>query len=583
MKGLFTTKTAALKATIIDSSKIEAKKIILDGQNLKDSLDNLEQIITELEIKRPKISNVSFKFGEIKNGSIEKLSFVDGEIVANVDAKFHLIQMTIDGERISSPILKTENGWVVRVHEVDASEEDISFLYPTLTDDSEFSLLFVSSGDDIDAEGGEGGGLCGCEPFELTAEAVQAVVPMAFGAWTEAPYQDGNTGNVAIGDAAESYRNAVALGYKAKAYNQAVAIGSNTKTGQCGVAIGLGAQGEFNYGTTIGHGAQGNGACSVSLGYYAGAINPDAGNAITIGTLAKGASANAITLGPSFTETTDKGNVTHTCTTEGTGSITIGAGANTLNTTTADGSVTESSNAVTIGCKAENKGADSVVIGAQAKVSGAGGVAIGAKAQAEMQNDIAIGNNSHSKGNTTLAAGVGATVEAHCGTALGAYSSALSQDSLSVGREAQVERNSPWSTAIGYHARVSDQGVVVLATRSGISDNKKTQIYFAGAGTDLANQYYNGEAFMGYVVTDQASMGGVNVLACGTRRLSELFPDNSLTQPAKLDENGEWVMPKVFHPSDLDLPVEEPIEPEEYQPLPVYPIVEPEIEEYIQE
>jgi hypothetical protein len=44
-----------------------------------------------LEIKRPKISNVSFKFGEIKNGSIEKVSFVDGEIVVNVDTKFHLI------------------------------------------------------------------------------------------------------------------------------------------------------------------------------------------------------------------------------------------------------------------------------------------------------------------------------------------------------------------------------------------------------------------------------------------------------------------------------------------------------------
>ena len=42
MKGLFTTKTAALRATIIDSNKIEAKKINLNGQNLKDSLDNLE-------------------------------------------------------------------------------------------------------------------------------------------------------------------------------------------------------------------------------------------------------------------------------------------------------------------------------------------------------------------------------------------------------------------------------------------------------------------------------------------------------------------------------------------------------------
>ena len=45
------------------------------------------------------------------------------------------------------------------------------------------------------------------------------------------------------------------------------------------------------------------------------------------------------------------------------------------------------------------------------------------------------------------------------------------------------------------------------------------------------------------------------------------------------DDHGEWVMPKVFHPSDLDLPTEEPSEPEEYQPLPVWPIVEPEVPE----
>ena len=537
-----------------------------------------------MEIKRPKISNVSFKFGEIKNGSIEKLSFVDGEIVANVDTKFHLIQMTIDGERISSPILKTENGWVVRVHEVDASEEDISFLYPTLTDDSEFSLLFVSSGDDIDAEGGEGGGLCGCEPFELTAEAVQSVVPMAWNE-TSVTFGEGSTNpgrNTIIGAKITGWSERNTL-VGEESYSQSgwgTAVGYKARTGYNGSSVGSDAQSAGNESVAIGCASRANYHPSMAIGSSA-AASASYGTAIGWHVTAK--SPNALTIGSQFYETTPDGNVPNYCSTEGTGSITIGAGANTLNTTTADGSVTESSNAVTIGCKAENKGADAVVIGAQAKVSGAGGVAIGAKAQAEKQNDIAIGNNSHSKGNTTLAAGVGATVEAHGGTALGAYSSALSQDSLSVGRAAQVERNSPWSTAIGYHARVSDQGVVVLATRSGISDNKKTQIYFAGAGTDLANQYYNGEAFMGYVVTDQASMGGVNVLACGTRRLSELFPDNSLTQPAKLDENGEWVMPKVFHPSDLDLPVEEPIEPEEYQPLPVYPIVEPEFEEYIQE
>lgn len=118
---------------------------------------------------------------------------------------------------------------------------------------------------------------------------------------------------------------------------------------------------------------------------------------------------------------------------------------------------------------------------------------------------------------------------------------------------------------------------------------RKTQLYFSGANTPLANEYYNGEAFMGYTVTDKDN----TVLACGTRRLSELFTDNTLTQPASIDENGEWVQPKVFHPSDLDLPrEEEPTEepedvtvnipetvlpePEPYTPLPVYTIVEPE-------
>jgi hypothetical protein len=156
---------------------------------------------------------------------------------------------------------------------------------------------------------------------------------------------------------------------------------------------------------------------------------------------------------------------------------------------------------------------------------------------------------------------------------VGAYNEAR-DESVAVGYAAKALGAT--SIAIGRRASTSDIGTAVIAVMDAISQNyaTKTQLYFCCANTPLANEYYSGEAFMGYTVTDKSN----NVLACGTRRLSELFPDNSLTQPASLDEHGEWVMPKVFHPSDLDMPVEEPSEPEEYTPLPVWPIVEPEIE-----
>ena len=125
--------------------------------------------------------------------------------------------------------------------------------------------------------------------------------------------------------------------------------------------------------------------------------------------------------------------------------------------------------------------------------------------------------------------------------------------------------------SLGYGATVSDYGATVI--RSTASDGTYTQLYFSGANTPLANTYENGAPMLGYVTKDSAG----NVVAAGTRSLIELLTNNSTFAPASLDENGEWVMPKVFHPSDLDMPTEEPQEPEEYQPLPVYPIVEPEI------
>jgi hypothetical protein len=375
---------------------------------------------------------------------------------------------------------------------------------------------------------------------DLTPEAIQQIVPMA--------WSDNSSGASVEND------------------NYQLAIGGGAKTkGVAGTAVGYFALTNTNHGTAFGFSSTSTGLYSVAMGYDADATES---YAVALGSLAKSKKQTSLTIGASFSDTSGK----YQCNTEGTGSITIGAGANTLNTTAADGTVTESSNSVTIGCKAENKGADSIVIGAQASGTGAGGITIGS-GQTNQGNGIVIGRNSTVSGAYTIAIGQYNTAKAFVATAIGHEAIASGGGSFACGYQAKAAKIH--TVAIGKRAQANDSSVIVFSSMT--EDNStKTQLYFSGANTPLATQYYNGEAFMGYTVTDTNTK---QVLACGTRRLSELFPDNSLTQPAKLDENGEWVMPKVFHPSDLDMPQEEPSEPEEYTPLPVYPIVEPEIPE----
>lgn len=319
----------------------------------------------------------------------------------------------------------------------------------TVSDDAA-SVVAVLKG--APALGGGGG-----SSYTLTAEAVQEVVPLKWGCQPSGSV----TSNGLLFGTGHAFTGGVAIGVDARAKEGAVAIGE---------------------------GATFDGTLTFQY--------------ISIGQKAKSKSSFAITLGAQFTETVDGTKVTRTCSTEGIGSITIGAGANTLNTTASDGTVTASSNAVTIGRKASNSAADSVCVGANAHVSAGGGIAIGAGAVC------------------------------------------------------------------------ADVGAVVFASYS--SDRSyKTQLYFAGAGTPLAVQYYNGEAMIGYIVTDSAG----NTVACGTNKLSALFPDNSTTQAATVDADGEWVMPTLFEPNDVKA---EP-SAQSYTPLPVYPIVEPEIEELTEE
>lgn len=354
----------------------------------------------------------------------------------------------------------------------------------------------------------------------VTAEAVQAVVPLG---WNELSTRYGTS---------TSANNSTTIGANSWSINMGVAIGSQNYANDMSVAIG-------------------NNIRITNPNWYS----------VAIGHKPKVSAASTITIGGEMSDTTGS----YPCTTEGTGSITIGSGANTLNN-----GDEESSNSVTIGCKAENKGADSVVIGASAKGQNAGGVAIGAASISQI-NGVGIGVYAKAQGTRNIAIGESATTETNNNIALGARSKSAGNNNIAIGYYAAARGTN--TISIGVNATVSDLGATVI--RSTAEDGTYTQLYFSGANTPLANTYANGEAIMGYVTTDSKG----NMVASGFKRLSALFDEGTMTQPAILNEDGEWEQPKVFKPSDVDMEVEEPSEPEEYQPLPVYPIVEPEIPE----
>ena len=355
------------------------------------------------------------------------------------------------------------------------------------------------------------------------------------------PVLDGNgkqivsSNSVTIGTGAVCKNlDSVVIGANAKSENGADSVQSSVVVGTRARVLGGGGN------VAIGTEAKST-ALDTSIGYKAAATG---GNSVGVG-------ANSINNGAQKTTL-------------------LGVGTTITNTTAADGTFTKSENSTVIGFMASASAPNAVVLGSSTSVKG--------------QNTIAIGNYLTAEGRYSVLLGDSASAVSY-GTAVGHNTKAEGESSLALGRGAEAKKDK--SVAIGFRALANDFGIVVFGSQSDTEGTFATRLYFAGAGTDLAKQYYNGEGLMGYTVIDKAG----EVVACGTRRLSELFPDNSLTQPASLDENGEWVMPKVFHPSDLDLPIGEPTDPEnveinipepepqEYIPLPVYPIVEPEIEE----
>lgn len=382
--------------------------------------------------------------------------------------------------------------------------------------------------------------------------------------------------SVVIGaQASNTGSGAVLIGGKNVGNGSTILVGNNINANSYNSVISLGF-GNIIGGSlvvAIGRDIQYTKQNAVCVGNYTSAAT----GSVALGDRASAYAAdNTIAIGPSA-------KITNTGNTPSTSTIVIGANA-----------TASAPNAVVMGAGASATGDNSIVIGASgAAVGGVGvgalsnagqnAVAVGIEAEAHLLS-AAFGRKAKAADSYATAVGSGATAVKYA-VAAGHGAICSQQNTVALGSSAKAAANR--SIAIGTSATVSDLGATVI--RSTAEDGTYTQLYFSGANTPLANTYANGEAIMGYVTSDSDG----NPLASGFKRLSALFDEGTMTQPATLDENGEWVMPKVFHPSDLDLPIEEEPteepedvtinipeptlpEPEPYTPLLVYPLVEPE-------
>lgn len=158
------------------------------------------------------------------------------------------------------------------------------------------------------------------------------------------------------------------------------------------------------------------------------------------------------------------------------------------------------------------------------------GIAIGRATVTPEFYGISIGSESSTKGWGAISMGKDAKVN---GAA-----------SISIGANVQADT----SIGLGRLLTVKDAGVVAMAPPN--KTNPQTIFYLIGASTPLANTYENGEACLGYVVKDSSG----NILACGTRKLSELLTNNTAFAPAALDLDAP--APTPFLPTGITDPIE---------------------------
>lgn len=203
----------------------------------------------------------------------------------------------------------------------------------------------------------------------------------------------------------------------------------------------------------------------------------------------------------------------------GSGSINIGFGESTVS----------QASAVGIGQNIWNVAAESVTIGNSARSYANASVVVGGQAR--------IYNNSVSRSVNGIVIGSSSNVGS-------------GYNSMVIGANSNVSGSR--GSVIGPSAALKDESVMLLSVLhgSGANTTSQTLLYLMAANSPLATTYENGEACLGYVVKDSSG----NILACGTRKLSELLTNNTAFAPAALDLDAP--APTPFLPTGITDPIE---------------------------
>lgn len=205
----------------------------------------------------------------------------------------------------------------------------------------------------------------------------------------------------------------------------------------------------------------------------------------------------------------------------------------------------------------------SVVIGDSARVGeSAYAVAIGPNTgRVDSKNSLSIGVHASATGNGALAIGCGGdadegwmnesvncyhyawtTASGQGATAIGLCTDARGDGAIAIGN--YIVNSNPYSIVLGGGAQGSKREEILT-----------TRLFLMPAGSPLANKYEGGAACMGYTVqrgpvTDYID-GSEYIIECGTRKLSEIFTNNTAFAPLALDPDVAHI---PFNPDADGLP-----------------------------
>lgn len=205
----------------------------------------------------------------------------------------------------------------------------------------------------------------------------------------------------------------------------------------------------------------------------------------------------------------------------------------------------------------------SVVIGRGAAVGEyAYAIAIGASAgHVDSKNSLSIGVHSEAAGNGALAIGCGGDAdEGWLNNSINGYgyawTEAYGQGATAIGLSTYAKGDG--AIAIGNYVVNSNPHSIVLG--GGAQGTKRdemltTRLFLMPAGSPLANKYEGGAACMGYTVQQGPVRDfedvSTSIIECGTRKLSEIFTNNTAFAPASLDPDVEHI---PFNPDADGLP-----------------------------